>query len=332
MSGRKADNAAERGSSLASALLLVAVMSLVALSLVGDLRVAMRRSGNMEFRDQAHWYAMGARDYTETLIERAMDTPETTFRPDAEWLAGPSIFPIENGQLVGRIHDGNNCFNLNGLVTMDERGRTQADPEQQRRFEILLTELGLQSNQAAMIAAQAVDWIDSDNRPVSAGAEDPSYARAERPYRTGNTLMAEREELLALEAMTPALYAQIADLVCARPVAEPLRLNINTLGVGQLPLLIAAFEGELTLASAEAVLQQRPAEGFANLDLFWALDEIAALQVDASRRNVVGLASTYFEIEIDVLYSGMRYQLRETVEHRTSGRPVRLSQRYGMFS
>lgn len=332
MDPRQTQTDSERGSSLASALLLVAVMSLVALSLVGELRVAMRRSANMEFRDQAHWYALGARDYTEGLIERAMSDPETTFRPDAEWLAGPRVFPIENGQLAGRIIDGNNCFNLNGLVTMDTSGDTIADPAQQRRLEILLTELGLASSLSAMIAAQATDWIDSDNRPIASGAEDPAYARGDRPYRTGNTLMAEREEILALQAMTPAAYRQLADFVCVRPVAEPLRLNINTMTPAQLPLLIAVFDGALTRASAEAVLQQRPASGFASLDAFWAVNEIAALQLDQSQRNVVTLASTFFEIEIDVLYAGMRYQLRETVEHRTSGRPVRLTQRYGMFS
>ena len=324
--------ATERGSALASAMLLVAVMSLVALSLVSDLRVSMRQSQNMELRDQAHWHTLGAREYSEILLSRVMTDPRQAFRPDAEWLQGPRVFPIDQGQLVGEIIDGNNCFNLNGLVTLDERGRATGNPVQQRRFEVLLAELGLQTNLAAAIAAQAVDWIDQDGRPVASGAEDAAYANAPQPYRTGNTLMAEREELLALAAVTPVIYAQIAPLVCTRPVAEANRLNLNTLTLAQLPLLMALFEGELTRASAETVLLGRPQDGFESMDAFWALEPIAALEADATLRTAVALETQYFEIEIDVLYAGVRYALREVVEIRANGRPIRLSQRYGLFS
>lgn len=322
----------ERGSALASAMLLVAVMSLVALSLVSDLRVSMRQSQNMELRDQAHWHALGAREYSEILLSRLMTDPRQAFRPDAEWLQGPRVFPIDKGQLVGAVTDGNNCFNLNGLVTLDERGRATGNPAQQRRFEILLSELGLQANLAAAIAAQAVDWIDQDGRPVASGAEDAAYANAPQPYRTSNTLMAEREEMLALAAMTPAIYARIAPFVCTRPVAEPNRLNLNTLSPEQLPLLMALFEGELTRASAEAALLARPRDGFETVDAFWTLEQISVLEPDATLRTTLGLDTQYFEIEIDVLYAGVRYALREVVEIRANGRPIRLSQRYGLFS
>ena len=105
------DSHRERGASLASALLLVAVMASLAMALAGDLRFAMRRSANMDVRDQAYWYAIGAREFTEGLIARAMDDPRQALRPDADWLNGPRTFPIEQGALTGRVRDGNNCFN-----------------------------------------------------------------------------------------------------------------------------------------------------------------------------------------------------------------------------
>lgn len=322
----------ERGVSLAGALMLVALMSVIAMTMATELRFAMRRSLNMEVRDQAHWYALGARDYTEALLERVMAEPASALRPDAAWLQGPQFFPIEQGQLAGEVRDGNNCFNLNGLVTQDERGRTTADARQQRRFEAMMQAAGLPPQDAARIAAQAVDWLDTDSRPSSSGAEDPAYAEFAMPYRAANTLMVEREEMLALPAVTPAIYAELAPLVCVRPVAEPLALNINTLQASHLPLLIGVFEGRLPRATAETILLQRPLGGFADEDAFWTLDQIASLEPDASLRETVGVSTRYFEIDIDVLYAGARYELSEVVEIRGAGRPIRVSQRFGMFS
>ena len=55
----------ETGASLVSALLLVAVMASLAMALAGDLRCSMRRSANMDVRDQAYWYALGAREFSQ---------------------------------------------------------------------------------------------------------------------------------------------------------------------------------------------------------------------------------------------------------------------------
>lgn len=322
----------ERGASLISALLLVALMASVATALATDLRFSMRRSANMDVRDQSYWYALGARDFTEALIGRALANPDQAFRPDAAWLRGPSLYPIEQGQLSGRITDGNNCFNLNALVSDDGRGGLVADSEQQARFEQIMKAAGLPARLASEIAAQAADWIDSDRRPLAAGAEDDVYDQRPVAYRTGNTLMAEREEMLALAAMTPAAWRILAPLVCVRPEAAPLPLNINTLQAEGLPLLMALFDGRLTRTSAEGVLLQRPADGYRDVEVFWARPAIAALEPDAGLRSAIGLETQYFEVEIEVVHAGARFGYSETVEARGGGRLLRLSQRFGTFS
>ena len=253
----------ERGASLISALLLVAVMASMAMMLAGELRTSLRRSANMEVRDQAYWYAMGAREFAGGLIGTAMQDPEQALRPDAAWLREARTFPIERGALSGRISDGNNCFNINGLVVSDGQGGLVADEIQRRRFERLMRALGLPSAEAGRLAAEATDWIDSDSRPLPGGGEDAVYADRPLVYRTGNTLMAEREELLALASMTPAFYRQLAPHVCARPVAAPVPLNINTMQTEDCALLVALFV-PLVLAIAQFFLpmQVLPPMGF----------------------------------------------------------------------
>ena len=330
MSGRSVDlSHRESGASLVSALLLVAVMASMAMILAGELRVSLRRSANMEVRDQAYWYAIGAREYASGLIGAAMDDPSTALRPDAAWLRGAREFPIERGMLSGRVRDGNNCFNINGLVVDDGQGGRAADAIQQRRFERLMTAVGVPATDAGRIAAEAGDWIDSDVRPMAGGAEDEIYTRRPTPYRSGNTLMVEREELLALASMTPALYRRIEPLVCARPVAAPLPLNINTMTADDWPLLVALFDGELGRVAVEGLLLARPASGFATVEAFWALEAIQTLDPDATLREAIGLETRYFSVEVDVLHDGQTYHLDALYEWTGGPLPTRLNQRYG---
>lgn len=319
----------ERGASLISALLLVAVMASMAMMLAGELRTSLRRSANMEVRDQAYWYAMGAREFAGGLIGTAMQDPEQALRPDAAWLREARTFPIERGALSGRISDGNNCFNINGLVVSDGQGGLVADEIQRRRFERLMRALGLPSAEAGRLAAEATDWIDSDSRPLPGGGEDAVYADRPLAYRTGNTLMAEREELLALASMTPAFYRQLAPHVCARPVAAPVPLNINTMQTEDWPLLVALFDGALGRVAAEGVLLARPAAGFADIEAFWALEAIAELEVDAARRPAIGLETRYFDVTVDVRHDGQAWRLDTLFEWTGGVMPTRLSQRYG---
>ncbi|WP_291841905.1 type II secretion system minor pseudopilin GspK [Maricaulis sp.] len=319
----------QSGASLVSALLLVAVMASMAMMLAGELRVAMRRSVNMEGRDQAYWYAVGAREYAGGLIATAMREPARALRPDADWLRSAREFPIERGALSGRISDGNNCFNLNALVVADGQGGLIADPVQRRRFEHLMSALGVPGAEAGRIAAEASDWIDSDNRPLAGGGEDAVYADRSTPYRTGNTLMAEREEILALASMTPAIYQRLAPHVCARPVAAPLPLNINTLTTDDWPLLFAVLDGELGRVAVEGLLLGRPATGFASAAEFWTLETVAALAPDVTLRETVGIETRYFDVAVNVRHDGQSYRLDAVYEWRGGTTLHRLTQRYG---
>jgi len=319
----------ESGASLVGALLLVAVMASMAMMLAGDLRVSMRRSANMDGRDQAYWYAMGAREYASGLIANAMVEPAIALRPDAAWLRTAREFPIERGVLSGRISDGNNCFNLNGLVVDDGQGGLVANAVQRSQLERLLVALDVPTADAARLAAQASDWIDSDTRPMPGGGEDGLYAGLDLPYRTGNTLMAEREEMLALASMTPTLYRRIKPYVCTRPVAALMPLNINTLASSDWPLLVAVFDGELGRIAAEGILLSRPSAGFASAEGFWALEPVQDLTPDATLREAVGVETRYFDVAVDVLHDGQSYRLDAVYEWRGGSTLTRLTQRYG---
>lgn len=321
-----------QGAALISALLLVALMSVVTLSLMTEIRFGLQRSANRDVRDQAHWYAVGGRDYAELLLLRAMDSPERVFRPDAAWLDGPQYFQIDEGQLAARIRDGSNCFNLNSLVSADGQGRRIGNESERRHFEALMTSLGLPAGLAIEIAAQATDWIDSDTRPMANGAESDEYARAGRSYRTSNALMSERDEVRALEVVTPQIYARLSPLICALPMTDPTRININTLTLDQADLLVGMLGGAITRAEAERILIERPASGFASIEAFWSHERVAALEIDPQDRPDLSLTSRFFEVRIDVRYHLASYVLTQWVDVRGASGLRRLSQRFGPYS
>jgi general secretion pathway protein K len=322
----------DRGAALISALLMVALIATLALAVTREMRFALDRAANLDLRDQAHWYTTGARDYAEAMIVRAVAHPDTAFRPDAGWLDEPQVFPIDGGRLAGRIRDAHNCFNLNALVEIDSDGQAIVVPRHRTQLATLLEALGLPAAQAVGIAAQAADWIDSDQRAQASGAEDGDYRRSGRPYRTADTLIAETAELRGLLAMTPEIFDHIAPYLCAVPEARPLALNINTLRLDQAELLMAAFGGALERRQAEALLLQRPLGGFPSEEAFWAVESIQALGLTEDERPRVGLVSRYFEIRIDVGRGDLHYGLEALVRVDPDQGLRRISQTYGVFT
>lgn len=320
-------NGNKRGTALISALAVVAAMSAVAVELTGDLRVSIRRGANMDARDTAYWYAQGARDYAEALISRHLSVGPDAFRPDAPWLTGPIVFPVEGGVLTTRLRDAHNCLNLNALVPSP--GATPEDEGHAgERYRALLAALGLPSGLAERIAAETADWIDADARPRAGGAEDSVYLSASPPYRAANAPMAEVSEMRALRSMTPEIHALIAPHVCVLPEPAMLPLNINTLRRADAVQLAGLFEGRLSLREAEAVLMRRPSGGYGDAAGFWNDPAIAALGATGAELSRVGTQSSWFVVSVETDLAEGRFTLTETVE--ASPRHIRrTSQSFG---
>src|SRR3546814_3410516 len=91
-----------------------------------------------------------------------------------------------------------------------------------------------------------VDWIDSDQAPGPAGAEDASYLVRDPAYRTGGALLAEVTELRAISGFDDAIYRRLRPYVCALPSAALSPINLNALDEDDAALLAMLTDGELT--------------------------------------------------------------------------------------
>lgn len=311
MIGRPAGR--QRGVALLTVLLLVAVMTVLVMSVLDDIRFGLRRAGNAQSVAQAQWYALGAETLAVERIGQLLrrDQGRTTLRGD--WNGRPFLLPLEHGSLSARVFDATGCFNLNSVV--------QGAPEQwQRRergvrqFNALLQALDFPASQSTALGDALVDWIDSDQITSAAGAEDSRYVARASGYRTSGHLLAETSELRAIAGFDASTYARLRPYVCALPGAMLSPINLNTLDDEHAPLLVMLSDGALDNEAARRVLRTRPANGWPDLEHFWQQPLLAAQRFDDEVRDQVSLSTRFFGLHAEVEHAGAQVVLSSLFE------------------
>lgn len=295
-----------RGVALLTVLLLVAAMSALAVGLLDDIRISLRRARTLREMDQARWYALGAEALARVRIAQlqALTPGRTTLAGD--WEGRAFRFPIEeDGLLEVRVRDGSNCFNLNSLIQRDPESDAYVRNELGRReLAALLRALEVSGVEADRIAGAAADWIDPDQRAEADGAEDEAYTDLERPYRTGDGPMAEVSELRAVNGVTPALYRRVRPFLCALPDFDLAPINLNTLRVEDAPLVSMLTLGAVRPEQARIVIGARPPGGWESALVFWAAPQLAGAEPPAPVLQQTRLETRFFDVESRVVLGG----------------------------
>ena len=317
----------QSGVALLTVLLLVAVMSVLLVALLDDIRFGLRRAGNAHAQSQAQWYALGAETLARSRIAAlaARDRQRTTLEGD--WNDRPFVFPLEDGLLRARLRDQSACFNLNSVVEGAEEQLYRRDTGV-RQFEALARAVGIAPAEAGALADALADWIDSDQAPAARGAEDSHYLRLPKPYRTSGTLLAEVSELRAIRGFDDATYRRLRPHLCALPTPELSPINITTLGRDDAVLLVMVSEGRLALASARSVIAQRPAGGWRDFATFWALPAMAAAEPGNDALQQLSLRTRFFSLHAQVQYLDADVVLSTLFEMDAAGEVTSLARRW----
>lgn len=236
----------QKGVALITALLIVALATVISVNIATHLQLDVRRTSNMLANEQAMQYVLAAEnllsiglyeDFQKNKIDYYNDLDD---HQDAESWADIWVFPFDNAQIKSQATDLQACFNLNSLVVAGA-----VDTVAQGRFRLLLSN----ASSAAKLAlsgdpSQAViDWIDDNNTDtIPDGAEDSHYMNLEKPYRTANAPMQSVSELRLVKGFEDnRLFQVIAPLVCAFGV--PASINVNTAPEEVLNSLAAGVNG-----------------------------------------------------------------------------------------
>ena len=309
------------GAALLTVLLLVAVMAILLVAVLDDIRFGLRRTGNAQALAQAQWYALGSEALARARIAR-LDAGDGRTTLEGGWNGRPFVFPIDGGAMRVRVDDATACFNLNSVVE-GAPGQWVRREAGVRQYRALLRALEFTPAQAAAMADALVDWIDADQVPGPAGAEDAAYAGRGPGYRTSGALLAEASELRAVAAHDAAAYARLRPHVCAQPDSALSPVNVNTLEEHDAVILAMLSDSVLDLAAARRIIAARPSGGWPDVAAFAGEPAVAAAGLDDHALAQLRVRTRYFDLHAEVEHAGAEVVLSALLDNPSQG-PVRL--------
>lgn len=292
----------QRGVALITAVLIVAIATIIAVAISTRAEVEFRRTETLLHGAQAMQYVLGAEQWVQQILRRDREDSDTD-HPGEAWAMQLPPLPVEGGTVIGSLEDLNGRFNLANLVT----GDGQADQASVRQLRRLLAVLGL----ADRIAAEAiVDWIDADVEvTLPEGAEDGYYLGQDPPYRAANRRVAAASELRLVRGFDDEAFAALTPHVAALP--RRTAINVNT---ADLPTLMSLGD-EISDGTAAMLIEARGEQGFESLEHFRGLlDSVPDPELE------LGLASSYFRLTVQVNIGSVNLTMYSLLERADNGR------------
>jgi general secretion pathway protein K len=303
----------QRGIALLTAIVLVSLATILAVSIAFGTALTARRSASTFTVEQGLEVGRFAEAVAAELLAddaRKSTGPSAEDTPRDTWAQNyPATEVAPDVTLEAQLLDDSGKFNLNSLV--DAQG--QPDKASIAIFERLLEAVDVDKR----LAQYVVDWIDPE-QTTSGGAEDDTYTRLQPGYRTPDGWITSVSELMALPELGREKYLQLLPYVTALP---PSSRTINVCFAGD--RLLDAVEGALTgsavqtnTRSPQALVQGRAGTG--------CFPSIAALTtnttlVGADKTAMIAklsTQSTYFRLQTRVSIGTTRFALYSLLERQ----------------
>lgn len=258
----------QQGIALITALLIVALATIIASGMLATQNVGIHRSGNLFQGTQAWWYAIGGENWAAQVLKRDREDNDVDHYGE-DWAQAMDYLPIEGGFLSGQITDQQGRFNLNNL------GGRQPDKTAEQFKRLLRKIEGLDPYLVEIIVAASRDWIDTDIQPhYPEGAEDNYYLSQEPAYRSANRLFTSASEMLLIREVTRDAYQLIQPFIAALPANTP--INVNTAP----PEVLASLHPEITAEDVAALVSRREQEPFESTQAFLTQEVLAGREID----------------------------------------------------
>jgi general secretion pathway protein K len=236
-----------------------------------------------------------------------------------------------SGRLNITIEDLSGRLQLNSLVNTAGRGGGNAVAAQNREVlrRLLLTgdQNEMSDEDAEMIVAAIVDWIDADDGESGIEETESSYYRSLDPaYSARNGPMEFIEELLLIRGITPELYygndvfPGLRHLVTVH--GDDGKININTASADLLQALNPLMNTEMTEALL-AFRQQSENKDRLQDPNWYATILPNDVIIDAA---LIGTVGRFFKIQVRAEQDRMTKNL-ETVVDRQRGTPITMVSR-----
>jgi general secretion pathway protein K len=245
--------AKQRGIAVLIAMLVVTVGTIIAVNLMWETTLDLRRAESALAADQGLLYEQGAEAWAADILRQDMvDSPDTDNLSE-QWAFELPPLPVDGGTITGKLEDLQGRFNLNNLIN----GQGREDPIARKQFERLLNIVEADPS----LAGAVVDWLDPDTEQrFPSGGEDAAYSDADPPYRTANAVITSASELMAVAGFNREMYTKVAPYVTVLPPGT--KLNVNTAS----DVVLASLSDDIDISTAQSLVEQRAGAEFLDID------------------------------------------------------------------
>ena len=290
----------QRGVALITAVLVVAIGTMIAVNLMWEGTLDLRRAESALAADQGLLYVQGAEAWAADILRQDLvDSPDADHLGE-QWAIELPPLPVDGGTITGRLEDLQARFNLNNLVGADG----MEDQLARSQFERLLNHLEIDPG----LAGAVVDWLDPDTElRFPTGGEDVVYTSQDPPYRTANSMITSTSELMAIAGFDRDTYRRLAPYVTVLPRGT--KLNVNTAS----DVVLASLSDNLDLATAAALVEERANEEFLDID-----STFAGLVEPDTLQEIDGV-SEHFLLTATVTLGSNQLTMRSVLQRDRSG-------------
>lgn len=309
----------ERGVALLTAILLVALGTMIATAMAYRTAMTARRGQGYFSLDQSILIGEAGEAIAGYALRESRANNAQTDAPGQPWSTHYGPLPVTDGvTLEAWLEDLQGRFNVNDLV--DATG--VKDPKAIQTFQNLLQIVGLEPKWADLLA----DWIDADTVVDSPdGAEDSTYMSQLPPYRAADRQITSASELLALPGFGADRYARIEPYVTALPRGT--KLNLCTASGQLLDAFNPTGERQYSTLDPKELAEQRKDGCFPSVQVYQQ-----SFSSDPSARGsygmtMVGTQSDYFRLTSVVSIGSAQFYLYSLLHREQNGSKVRVIQR-----
>ena len=290
----------DKGVVLISILLIVLLLSSVAVLFGNKYFLSLKRAQYIEFQTLSLNIFRNMESLAQDKIEKELRFNSNKLTKDNPIINEPMVFNLNGADVLGKISDYGNCFNINSIVKLNDSNYVE-NKNSVAAFRKILSLNEIDNNIIEEVIDQTIDWIDKDTNPRAYGLEDYYYSgplHSPREY-TGMRLMVSIEELKSIPAVKQIDWNIFKNHFCAIPILNELSLNINTLDLEDAYLLSSIFSN-LTIKDAEYILDNIPKSGFDDLNNF--IRSFPDLDLELAYGNIT-VTSNIFELNSEVNFN-----------------------------
>jgi general secretion pathway protein K len=332
MNLRIPSNSRTHSFALIIAMLAIFVLSVNAALLWYSMKVEMKLAQRSDSEPQLLWLGRSGVELARYVLAEEANIPGEPYDAlNQIWAGGPGGAGETNSPLSGISLDNYQIGKGSvSIKIIDLERYVNINTASPQLIQQTLTLMGVDADDISVVSDSILDWIDTDDNPRLAGAENDYYQSLNPPYYCKDAPIDDISELLLIKGITPAMYNGGSD-TNSQPASQKLgvenspfqsasypfglkdvftpysdgKININTADANVLQMIPGVDED-----TANAIIQTRAGpdgvEGTEDDTPFRNVSEVATAgvnpQIVQELGRVCDVRSTTFEIHVTAHY------------------------------